>query len=135
MKLKQTTFYALKILYRFHLESNRIVTSNTIANKENLSHGVVLRVLQKLRKEGFLYVYQGRGAVSGGFSLAKSIDDITLLDIVEGMEKIDIYKYLASDDMKRGNTLSNKILQLNDDVKNEFSKYTIRELFESKKVV
>jgi len=42
---------------------------------------------------------------------------------------------LASDDMKRGNTLSNKILQLNDDVKNEFSKYTIRELFESKKVV
>jgi len=40
LKIKKTTFYALKVIYRIHLEDKAVVTSNEIAEKEHLPYGL-----------------------------------------------------------------------------------------------
>jgi len=124
LRIKKTTFYALKVIYRIHLEDKAVVTSSEIAEKEHLSQGVLLRVMQQLRSAGILSVYQGRGAVSGGFQLNRPIDDITLMDVVDVMETIDICENLGEDDV-----LLHVCRQINEHLKEEFAKYSLRDVF------
>ena len=124
MKIKKTTFYALKVIYRIHLEDKAVVTSNEIAEKEHLPYGVALKVMQMLKDSGILRVYQGRGTVSGGFSLNRQIDDITLLDVVDTMENVDICENLEEEE-----ALMHKCRQINEHLREEFSKHTIQDLF------
>jgi len=124
LKIKKTTFYALKVIYRIHLEDKAVVTSNEIAEKEHLPYGVALKVMQMLKDSGILRVYQGRGTVSGGFSLNRQIDDITLLDVVDTMENVDICENLEEEE-----ALMHKCRQINEHLREEFSKYTIQDLF------
>lgn len=130
MKIKQTTFYVLKAIRRMYLEDSAIVTSTVIAEKEQISQGVTLRLLRRLEHAGFLHVHQGRGNSGGGFSLAKNIDEITLLDIVDLMEKVDICENLDEKSKREESTLFCKCIQINEHMKEELSKYTIQDLFE-----
>lgn len=127
MKIKQSTFYALQAMWAIYEEDNVIVTSRIIAKKTNLSQGVVIKVLSILEKAGILRVYQGRGEISGGFSLNKSIDEVTFLEIVETMEGVDICANLSNDESK----LLDKVSQINDQLRIELSRYTVRELLEA----
>lgn len=130
MKINQSTFYAMKILYRIHSEDDRVVTSKKIAEKEEISPGVTLRILRELTKAGFLCVHQGRGQVCGGFSLVKSIDDITMADVIETLEGMDINssREIGIRDMEE--PLYQRCSRINDRLKELFSGYTIRRLFE-----
>jgi len=129
MKIKQTTFYALKAIRRIYLENEEILTSNIIAEKEKLSQGVLLRLLRILDRAGILCVHQGRGIVSGGFSLAKSIDEITLLDVVKVVEDVDICKNLDEAVGRQDALLFDHCREINNHIQEEFSRYTIRDLF------
>lgn len=129
MKIKQTTFYALAAIRRIHLENREIVTSTVIAEKEGLSQGVILRILRMMADASILSVHQGRGNRCGGFSLERSIDELTLLDVVNVMETLDICENL---DQKAGindDELFLSLSEINHHVREEFSKHTIRELF------
>jgi len=128
MKIKQTTFYALKIIRTIHLNDGKMITSALLAEKEKISPGVVLKVLKKLKDARILRAYQGRGDICGGFKLIQTIDEITLLDIVDIMEGVDICMYLA-ESMKKEIRLLDECNEINEHLKEEFSKYTIRELF------
>jgi len=130
MKIKQTTFYALQILKRIHLEDKDIVTSILIADRENLSQGVVLKLLRTMVDTKILYAHQGRDAISGGFSMMKSVDEITLMEIVDVMEGVDICENLDEEKREKEAILFHKCCQINEYLRNEFSRYTIRDLFD-----
>ena len=130
INIKQTTFYALQIIRRIDLEDENIVTSKLIAEKENLSQGVVLKLLREMVHTGIVFAHQGRGAVSGGFSMAKTVDEITLNDIVDALEEVNICKNLTNEDKENESVLFRKCIQINEYLKEELSKYTIRDLFE-----
>ena len=129
MKIKQTTFYALRVIRRVHLEGKGIITSNLIAEKENLSQGVVLRLLREMAHAGILFIHQGRGIISGGFSMRKTIDEITLLEIVETLEKVDICQNLDKKNGEIEDLLFLKFNLINEHLKEEFSKYSVKDLF------
>ena len=129
MKIKQTTFYALKIIRTIYLNNGKVMTSTSIAEKEKISSGVVLKVLRKLKDAGILCVYQGRGEICGGFKLIQTIDEITLLDIVDIMEGVDICRHLTECEKKEIKLLD-ECNEVNEHLKEEFSKYTMRELFD-----
>ena len=54
MKINQSTFYALRILYRLDEVKDRVVTSMEIAEKENYSAGMILKLLRKMGQDGIV---------------------------------------------------------------------------------
>jgi len=54
VKINQSTFYALKILYRLDEVKDRVVTSMEIAEKENYSAGMILKLLRKMGQDGIV---------------------------------------------------------------------------------
>jgi len=130
MKIKQTTFYALRAIRRIYLADETIVTSTMIAEKEDISQGVLIRILRMLDKADILKAHQGRGAVSGGFSLNKDIKNITMLDILELLEGVDISINLDAETRERDKLLYDQISNINHNISKELEKYTICDLFE-----
>lgn len=131
MRIKQSTFYALRIIYRIHKEENEIVTSAEIAEKEEISQGVGLKILRKLAQAGIMQVHQGRGQICGGFSMIKTIDEITLSEVLGVMEGIDICTNLDKSTRNKEELLFRTCCQINGHLGEIFSRYTIRDLFES----
>jgi Rrf2 family protein len=89
MKIKLTTDYAIRVvfyMYNKRQEGNEVITSNAIAKEESIPHGVLMKVLKELRESRIIASHQGRGEISGGYTLASSLKQITILDIVEIME-------------------------------------------------
>lgn len=130
MKIKQSTFHALRILYRIHREEERVITSKEIAETEEISQGVIIKIARVLVQDGMLCAHQGRGQICGGFSLQKSIDEITMAEVMKVMEGIDICSKLDEISRKKGTLLFQACSQMNTDLEELFSKYTIRDLFE-----
>ncbi|MDO4690303.1 MAG: Rrf2 family transcriptional regulator [Fusobacterium sp.] len=90
MRLKNEIEYVFRILNYLSLQDkNRIVTSNEIAEKENIPHLFSIRVLKKMEKKGLLKIYKG---AAGGYKLNKKPEDITLKDAVEAIESEIIIK-------------------------------------------
>jgi len=52
--MKQTTFYALQAIRSIDQEGGGVTTSKAIATKENISQGVLMKVLHTLQKAVFL---------------------------------------------------------------------------------
>jgi len=130
MKIKQTTFCAMRILWSIHQEKKAVVTSKEIAEKEKISTGVTLKILRELSHAGILHVHQGRGQVCGGFSLAKSIDDIKMVNIIVALEGLDIGVNLDEVSLGKEKTLDRTCDQINEHLEELFSRYSIRCLFE-----
>lgn len=130
MRIKQTTFYAMRILYRIHSEENEIITSKEIAAMEKISQGVALKILRELSYAGIVCVNQGRGRICGGFSLRKSIDDITMADIITVLEGMDIGVNLSEASCGGEASLHRACDQINIYLEQLFSGYSIRRLME-----
>jgi len=111
------------------MEDGEVVTSIAIAEKEGISSGVLIRLLRKLSDAGILKSHQGRGSICGGFSLVKSIDEISFFDIIQLLEDVEIDINLGEELRKKETHLSDKCHQINEYLKEELSKYTIRVLF------
>lgn len=130
MQIKQTTLDVFRIIVRLHMAEDRVVTSREIAEKEGLSQGVLLKILQKMERAGIVLAHQGRGGGGGGFSLEKSVDEITFLEVVKFMEGVDICAKLdATSQQKKQMYLV--CSRLNGELETLLSKYTVRDLFES----
>lgn len=131
MKIKQTTFYAMRILCRIYKEQNKVVTSKEIAEKEETSQGVTLKILRKLSQAGIVQAHQGRGQSCGGFSLTRSIEHITMADVIVALEGMDISENLDRDFREKAKALNRMCDQINEYLGKLFSDYSIRDLLES----
>lgn len=61
------------------------ITSDLIASSVNVNPVVIRRILQQLKAAGIVQVKRG----SGGADLARSPEDITLLDVYNAVESIE----------------------------------------------
>jgi Predicted transcriptional regulator len=86
MKINLMTDYAVRVICSVYENDRGMMTSNQISQKEEIPHGVLMKVLRVLRENGLVMSHQGRGEISGGYTLAKSLKEVTFLDIVEIME-------------------------------------------------
>lgn len=86
MKINRMTEYALRIIRAISESPTELMTSEEIAEKENLTPGIILKIMRILRQEGVVCSHRGRGKIAGGFTLNMSLDEITLLSVIELME-------------------------------------------------
>lgn len=90
MKLKNEIEYVFRILNYLSIQKEgKIVTSNEIAENENIPHLFSIRVLKKMEKKGLLKIYKG---ANGGYKLNRKPENITLKDAVQCIEKDIIIK-------------------------------------------
>lgn len=118
----------MRILCRIHREGHKVVTSTKIAEKEGISSGVVLKLLRELSRAGIVNVHRGRGQHGGGFSLARSIDAITMADIIVALEGLDIGVNLKGDSHEK--VLEQICDRINGYLMKLLSNYSIRYLLE-----
>ncbi|OBZ17265.1 Rrf2 family transcriptional regulator [Bacillus sp. FJAT-26390] len=79
---------ALHILSRIEMEHDKsqpYISSELIARSVNTHAVFIRRILSALNKAGLVEVR--RGGVNGGWILAKSAEDITLLDVYDAVEE------------------------------------------------
>jgi Rrf2 family transcriptional regulator, nitric oxide-sensitive transcriptional repressor len=92
IQISEAALIALHSLVIIAQDPVNSVNNKYIAEKINASENHVSKVLQRLVKAGFIYSNRGP---SGGFRLAKSSGQITLLDIYETMDGKIQYKHCA----------------------------------------
>lgn len=85
LKISAKARYALRALIDVasHAESDSPRTGAAIAKEQHLSEKFLSRIVIPLRRNGLLRSVRGN---IGGFRLAKSPDNITLLEIIETMQ-------------------------------------------------
>ena len=85
LKVSAKARYALRFVLDIaaHAEEGKLRTGPEIAKAQNLSEKFLSRIVIPLREKGIVASVRG---TAGGFRLAKSAEDITLLEIVEAMQ-------------------------------------------------
>lgn len=82
----QTAEYALRAMSCLAIREGDRVSSGTLAKETKVPPDYLAKVLQLLAKANLVV---GRRGVGGGYSLAKSADQIRLLDVINSVEKIE----------------------------------------------
>ena len=80
IRISKKVEYALIALRYIANSENRLVTSNEISQKLELSRELTAKILQNLKGRGILVSNQG---VRGGYQLNVEPDKISLLDVIE----------------------------------------------------
>ena len=84
MKFTQETDYALRLVDAFsRMPLGDCVTAAKVAESENIPFRFLLRVLGKLKRAG---IVASRRGVVGGYYLAKPGAEISLREVIEGVE-------------------------------------------------
>jgi len=83
--ISQTTEYALRAMAYLASSPQQPRAAKVIAQVNELPAGYVVRVMQLLREAGLVTAQRGP---NGGFLLARSIDRINLLDVVNAVEPV-----------------------------------------------
>jgi len=78
---------------------------------------------------GVWSVYQGCGGISGGFALGRNTEEITLPDIVDAMEGVDIRGTLDAKTREHEKELYVHCRQVNGLIREELARHTVYELF------
>mgnify|MGYP002623527184 CR=1 FL=1 len=84
MKITQESDYALRIIQFLSISEESTVGASIIAEKQKVPLRFALKILRKLNAAGLTKAYRG---VSGGYSLAKDPNQITvahLMRIIDG---------------------------------------------------
>jgi Rrf2 family protein len=83
--ISQTAEYALRAVVCLGTQGDRSLTTQTIAARTKVPAGYLSKVLQGLGRAGLVESQRGLG---GGFSLARSLDEITILDVVNAVDPL-----------------------------------------------
>lgn len=84
MRLNQATDYAFRaVLHLAQLPPGEVVEAQVIADRECIPMRFLLKILRLLTKAGIVESYRG---VGGGYALARSPHEITLLDVLIAVE-------------------------------------------------
>ena len=85
MKISSRFTVAVHILSLVTIENSALCTSEWIAGSVNTNPVVIRRVMGKLKNAGLIQVRRG----TGGASLHKPLNEITLLDVYRAVEVVD----------------------------------------------
>lgn len=89
MNLSKTTKYAFRVLGHMAKDKSVLYSAQQLHKETNVPERYLRRLLTDLSKSGFIKSIQGR---QGGFTFARDIKEITLLQVVEsidGLEALD----------------------------------------------
>lgn len=75
--------HALAWIGLYQRQGHEVATSEQIANSANTNPVVIRRLLGELRKAGLV---ESRRGVGAGWSLARELESITLLDVYDAVE-------------------------------------------------
>ncbi len=84
MQLNRSTDYAIQMLV-YLAKAGKTVSSSKLAAAIDVSHRYLLQISAKLRAAGFIRAAHGP---SGGLALDKAPEEISLYDVILGMEGI-----------------------------------------------
>ena len=82
MQLNRSTDYAIQMLL-YLAKAGKTVSSSKLAAAIDVSHRYLLQISAKLRAAGFIRAAHGS---SGGLALEKAPEEISLYDVILGME-------------------------------------------------
>ncbi|MGG0178887.1 Rrf2 family transcriptional regulator [Gottfriedia acidiceleris] len=85
MKISSRFTVAVHILSLVTIENSALCTSEWIAGSVNTNPVVIRRVMGKLKNAGLIQVRRG----TGGATLHKSLNEITLLDVYRAVEVVE----------------------------------------------
>ncbi|PGS52552.1 Rrf2 family transcriptional regulator [Bacillus sp. AFS041924] len=85
MKISSRFTVAVHILSLVTIENSALCTSEWIAESVNTNPVVIRRVMGKLKNAGLIQVRRG----TGGATLQKSLNEITLLDVYRAVEVVE----------------------------------------------
>jgi DNA-binding IscR family transcriptional regulator len=85
MKISSRFTVAVHILSLISIDKNNLCTSEWIASSVNTNPVVIRRIIGMLKKSGLVTVTSG----TGGASLNKSLEEITLLDVYQAVDVVD----------------------------------------------
>lgn len=83
--LSQTTEYALRAVVHLASHSPQPQTTNQISEATMVPRAYLAKVVQALVRAGILHSQRG---VKGGVLLARSLDELTMLDVVNAVDPI-----------------------------------------------
>ena len=84
MRLNKSTDYAIQMLL-YLAKAGKTVSSSKLAAAIGVSHRYLLQISAKLRAAGFIRAAHGP---SGGVALEKAPEEISLYDVILGMEGV-----------------------------------------------
>ena len=84
MQLNRSTDYAIQMLL-YLAKAGKTVSSSKLAAAIDVSHRYLLQISAKIRAAGFIRAAHGP---SGGLALDKAPEEISLYDVILGMEGI-----------------------------------------------
>lgn len=93
MQFNQATDYAFRVIMHLaSLPNGEIVNSQSIAEEQNIPIGFLQKIMRALTQGEIVKSYRG---IDGGFALAKSPAEISLLDIITIIEgPVDLQRCL-----------------------------------------
>lgn len=84
MLISRKTKYAIKALqYLAKVSDHQPVLISEISESQSIPHKFLELILLELKKHGFVQSRKGKG---GGYLLSKNPEDITLSDVINGLE-------------------------------------------------
>lgn len=92
MQLNQSTDYAIRLIL-YLAKAAHTVPSSKLSKAIGVSSRYLLQIGAKLRDAGFITVSHGS---NGGYTLSKSPEEITLLEIINLMERRPHFYYPTS---------------------------------------
>ena len=109
------------------------ITSDFLADSVNVNPVVIRRLLSQLKSAGLVNITRG----SGGASIAKPLDEITLLDIYNAVECVDngeLFHFHENPNMQCPvgknihNALDDKLSRIQKAMENEMQKITLADV-------
>lgn len=83
--ITQTAEYALRAIVYLGGNAGRPATTRQIAAATKVPRGYLSKVLQALGKAGLVDAHRG---LHGGYVLARSLDDLSILDVVNAVDPV-----------------------------------------------
>ena len=126
--ISPTAEYALRAVVAIAQSGGDAVVTPTIAEITKVPPGYLSKVLQTLRKAGLVHSKRGLG---GGFTLARSAENMTVLEVVNAVEPIKRIHHCPLGIDSHGTTLCPLHKRLDDAselVEQSFASTTIAEL-------
>src|SRR5438067_9463549 len=83
--ISQTAEYALRAVVCLGTEGARPLTTQAIADRARVPAGYLAKVLQSLGRAGIVGSQRG---LRGGFVLARTLDELTVLDVINAVDPL-----------------------------------------------
>ena len=128
--IRRRTDYALRCLVILSQTSNgKVVSVHKLAEQEDIPEDLLHKVMQALTRAELVRPIRGR---TGGFGLAKPAKEITVLKVLEVLQRpFAVSRCFLSDDHcvhQEDISLCNKFEAIQDELLNFFDKVTIADL-------